>query len=147
MEVNVGQIVFVLNAKTHSLVPAQIDEVVVSRKLEGETTQHILILQNRKKVALENLQTPWFTELSKAKSYLLSEAEKMIDEVINQAGSAAAEHFSTPRDTGLQAPAETAPELLQLGAENPSNFTVDIGDGRKARVTLPEELSFESPSS
>jgi len=150
MEVNVGQVIFVLNAKSHSLIPAQVDEVLFSRTLRGETTQHILVLQNGKKIALESLQTPWFTELSKAKNYLLLEAEKMIDEVISLAGSAASEHFSPPEDDGLKILADTAKDSIvsniSTASDNSSKFTVDLGDGRQARVTLPEELSFESPT-
>ena len=81
MEVNVGQVLYVLNSKSHSLLPAQVDEIVVSKTLRGETTQHILALQNGRKVALEDLKTPWFKELDAAKAFLLSEAEKMIDQV------------------------------------------------------------------
>ena len=56
MEVNVGQLLFVLNNSTRSLMPAQVDEVVVSRTMRGETIQHILALSNGKKVVLEKLE-------------------------------------------------------------------------------------------
>ena len=143
MEVNVGQVVFVLNAKNHSLLPAQIVEVVVSRTVKGETTQHILALQNDKRLVLEKLQTPWFTELSSAKDYLLAEAEKMIDAVILKSDKAATEHFGVH-------PKIESQDLSGVIPVNPiveEKITVDLGDGKTARVTLPEEFKLESTSS
>ena len=148
MDVNVGQVVFVLNAKNRSLLPAQVNEVVVSKKVEGETIQHILMLQNGKKLILEKLTTPWFTELSSAKDYLLSEAEKMIDMVIDEASLAATTHFEAAFDTAKvpYAFALDAVNANELDPENPDKITVDLGDGKTARVTLPKEFSVESTS-
>lgn len=142
MEVNVGQILFVLNAKNHTLLPAQVNEVVVSRTIKGETVQHILVLQGGKKIVLEKLKSPWFTELDSAKSFLLSEAEKMIDTVISRAQSEANEYFDVPQEA-LPFAEPQAPSLPTQAEE----MTVDLGDGRKARVTLPEEFTIENPSS
>jgi len=145
MEVNVGQIIFVLNAKNHTLLPAQVDEVVVSRTVRGETTQHILVLQNNKKLVLEKLQTPWFIELATAKEYLLSEAEKMIDAVIAKSGEAASKHFGSPDSlTDHEAVVGVDEMMQQVSSEK---ITVDLGDGKTARVTLPEEFTLESTSS
>jgi hypothetical protein len=145
MEVNVGQIVFVLNAKNRSLLPAQVDEVVVSRTVRGETTQHILVLQNEKRLILEKLQTPWFTELSFAKDYLLLEAEKMIDTVITAARDSAATHFDTSIEpTGLESSVVKVSEVIP---QNSEKITIDLGDGQTARVTLPEDFAIESTSS
>lgn len=145
MEVNVGQVLFVLNAKNHSLLPAQVDEVVVSRTIRGETTQHILVLQNGKKIALEKLQTPWFAELEAAKSYLLAEAEKMIDSVISEAQNAANTHFESSDVTA--GPSKEDVSIDVLVKPPTGNLTVDLGDGRQATVTLPEEFTIENPSS
>ena len=129
MEVNVGQILFVLNAKSHTLLPAQVNEVVVSRTIKGETVQHILVLQGGKKI-------------DSAKSFLLSEAEKMIDTVISRAQGEANEYFDVPQEA-LPFAEPQAPSLPTQAEE----MTVDLGDGRKARVTLPEEFTIENPSS
>ena len=146
MEVNVGQILFVLNSKNHSLLPAQVDEVLVSRTVKGETTQHILVFQNDKKIVLEKLQTPWFTELDSARSYLLKEAEKMIDSVLSNAKDAADEHFGSPQSPSPDAiSVSEISKFPQLESESPS-MTVDLGDGRQARVTLPEEFNLENTS-
>ena len=147
MEVNVGQILFVLNSKSHSLLPAQVDEIVVSKTLRGETTQHILALQNGKKVALESLSSPWFTELEVAKRFLLAEAEKMIDKVVTSAQESAEQHFVSGPGVNI-APGSSLvhPEHVAL-PEDLKQVTVDLGDGRQARVSLPEDLSLESTTS
>ena len=143
MEVNVGQLLFVLNNSTRSLMPAQVDEVVVSRTMRGETIQHILALSNGKKVVLEKLKSPWFRELKDAKSFLLSEAEKMIDVVINSAKEESEESFRLP---AKEFEVEHYPETPRPQEES-QQLTVDLGDGRKARVSLPGELSLENTSS
>ncbi len=140
MEVNVGQILFVLNSKSHSLLPAQVDEIVVSKTLRGETTQHILALQNGKKVALESLSSPWFTELEVAKRFLLAEAEKMIDKVVTSAQESAEQHFDPGPDANI-APGSSLVHSEQVALpEDVKQVTVDLGDGRQARVSLPEDL-------
>ena len=48
MQVDVGQLLFVLDTKTHSIVPAQVDEVLVSKTVKGETVQHKLVFPNGK---------------------------------------------------------------------------------------------------
>ena len=67
MQVDVGQLLFVLDTKSHSIVPAQVDEVLVSKTVKGETVQHKLIFPNGKKAVLEKMTAPWFTDISGAK--------------------------------------------------------------------------------
>ena len=124
-------------------MPAQVDEVVVSKTMRGETVQHILALSNGKKVVLEKLKSPWFRDLGDAKSFLLSEAEKMIDVVISSAKNESEESFRLPT---REPDVETYPEISKPQEES-QQLTVDLGDGRKARVSLPGELSLENTSS
>ncbi len=146
MEVNVGQVLYVLNSKSHSLLPAQVDEIVVSKTLRGETTQHILALQNGRKVALEDLKTPWFKELDAAKAFLLSEAEKMIDQIVVSAKASADQNFEKLSEVSAPQALSTVENIPQL-PEDVNQVTVDLGDGRKARVSIPEDMSLESTTS
>ncbi len=143
MKVDVGQLLFVLNSSTRSLMPAQVDEVVVSKTMRGETVQHVLMLTNGKKLILEKLGSPWFRELSDAKAYLLSEAEKMIDVVVDSAKEESEKHFDVP-SLVLEPGYGLKPDSPNPQEQHTQQLTVDLGDGRKARVSIPEELSIEN---
>ena len=147
MQVDVGQLLFVLDTKSHSIVPAQVDEVLVSKTVKGETVQYKLIFPNGKKAVLEKMTAPWFTDISGAKSFLLSEAEKMVDAVVKKAQESAEKNFSFEQPSNhtseIYEPPVAVPELGAIDDE----VTVDLGDGRTAKVSLPKEFSLESTTS
>ena len=144
MQVDVGQLLFVLDTNSRSIIPAQVDEVIVSKTVKGETVQHKLVFPNGKKAVLEKMSAPWFTEITDAKSFLLSEAEKMIDKVVENATQSAEKHFqsSTQTDTseGVYSPSDQQTPILN----NDDQLTVDLGDGRRAKVHLPKEFQIEN---
>lgn len=142
MHVEVGQIVYVLDSKRHALVPCQVNEMVVSKTLKGENIHHVLFFPNSKQMVLENLKTPWFTDLNGAKAHLLQEAESMIDSVVENARTVAADSFDVMHDSiDSPHPVPTAPPPAQLES---SEMTVDLGDGVIGKVTLPKEFLSES---
>ena len=139
LPVDVGQIVYILDSKGHALVPGCIYERVVSKTLEGENTHHVVKFNDSKSTILEKLTAPWFVDADGARQYLLDEASGMIDQIVQRAIQAASESFpgqasslntlaiSPPRDEG---PLDSKPGVLK----------VDLGDGLKANVQLPEIL-------
>jgi len=144
MQVDVGQLLFVLDTKSHSIIPAQIDEVIVSKTVKGETVQHKLAFPNGKKAVLEKMSAPWFTEIADAKSFLLSEAEKMIDKVVANATQTAEKHFKITSHVDASEDVYLPPDQQTPILNNDDQLTVDLGDGRKAKVHLPKEFQIEN---
>ena len=144
MQVDVGQLLFVLDTNSRSIVPAQVDEVIVSKTVKGETVQHKLAFPNGKKAVLEKMSAPWFTEITDAKSFLLSEAEKMIDKVVENATQSAEKHFQSSTHTGTSESVYSPPDQQTPILNNDDQLTVDLGDGRRAKVHLPKEFQIEN---
>ena len=144
MQVDVGQLLFVLDTKSHSIIPAQVDEVIVSKTVKGETVQHKLAFPNGKKAVLEKMSAPWFVEIADAKSFLLSEAEKMIDKVVQNATVTAEKYFDSRTHVNQIEDVYQSPDQLIPTTNDSDQLTVDLGDGRKAKVHLPKEFKIEN---
>ena len=69
----------------------------------------------------------------------------MIDDVISKSKDVAIKHFGSFDDfASLETDAVSTQEAFSASSEK---ITVDLGDGKTARVTLPEEFALESTSS
>lgn len=151
--VEINSIVYVLNPSPPKLIPGRIVEQIISRKLEGEQTMHVVKFSNGKDYTLEKIEKPWFTSLEAAGLYLTKEAEKLVDSVLKEGLSQTKKHFpdlDKPEDfrpysmLGL----ENSPEMIpDIPAEAPDinntpeeSLIVDLGGGQKAKVKLPKVL-------
>lgn len=142
----VGNVIFVLNRETHSVVPCRIVEIVSSVTLEGQTTTHVVETPGgKKRIRLEDHDTPWFETFESAREYLLSAANDLVTQTMNRALKAAQKSFgfeltSLEHQKGVPETIER-PEAVQepsADIEN-SELYVDMA-GQKVRVTLPKEL-------
>ena len=151
MHVEVGQVIYVLDAKRHTLVPCQVNERLVSKTLKGKSIHHVLSFTNDKQIVLEDLKTPWFTDLREAKTHLLREAEAMIDKIAEQAHLQAADSFGVSNDplevslpSGFTQPAKRSSDKPLEEAE--AGMKIDLGDGVVGNLKLPKEFLDENPA-
>ncbi len=129
-------------------MPGQIVEQIISRKVNQEIVKHIIKFSNGKDYTLENINKPWFPSIESAREYLISEAEKLIESVIIEGKNKAIENFDTTflnsESTNAKLTEETSSNISEVFSEteemNPSEMVVDLGDGKKAKVSLPEGL-------
>tara|TARA_B100000242_G_C43017272_1_gene473114 strand:+ start:179 stop:622 length:444 start_codon:yes stop_codon:yes gene_type:complete len=142
----VGNVIFVLNRESHSVVPCRIVEIVSSVTLEGQTTTHVVEAPGgKKRIRLEDHDTPWFETFESAKEYLLSAANDLVTQTMNRALKVAQKSFGFEL-TNLEHQKDTpekidSSETNQVAATNSesSELYVDMA-GQKVRVTLPKEL-------
>ena len=143
MNLEIGKIVYVLNDKPPKLLPGKVIEQIISRKLDGEIITHVVVFSSEKEYTLEKIQKPWFSSLQEAKDYLTAEATKLIDSVIQDGKRRADEAFpvenSDSEITKIQD--EDALTEKESPSEKISHVLVDLGDGSKARVQIPEILT------
>ena len=135
MNLDIGKIVFVLTGSPPKLLPGRIIEQITSRKIAGEITTHIVEFSNGQNYTLEKIDKPWFSSLDSAKEYLTSEAQKMIDAVILEGSKRASDSFES----------SNSEDNREFKVEEPTpdeEVFIDLGDGKKARVTLPEGLTL-----
>ena len=135
MNLDIGKIVFVLTGSPPKLLPGRIIEQITSRKVVGVITTHIVEFSNGQNYTLEKIDKPWFSSLDSAKEYLTSEAQKMIDAVILEGSKRASDSFES----------SNSEDNREFKVEEPTpdeEVFIDLGDGKKARVTLPEGLTL-----
>ena len=137
MNLDIGKIIFVLTGSPPKLLPGRIIEQITSRKVAGEITTHIVEFSNGQNYTLEKIDKPWFSSLDSAKEYLTSEAQKMIDTVILEGSKRASEAFESP-DLEVQ----ESQQELEVENQTSEEVFIDLGDGKKAKITLPEGLTL-----
>jgi len=151
MNLNVGDIVFVIDKKTQSVVPCQLVERVSTVTLEGEATKHIASTPSGKRFNLSEYSSAWFETYEKTEEYLTSAALDLVKMTMKKAEESASKSFGyirannlsspTPEDTKELHSFETPLESDVALSENEQVY-VDMG-GQKVRVTLPKEFINE----
>jgi hypothetical protein len=154
MKLSVGKVVYVLDKKTHSVVPCQVVEIISSVTLEGEAVKNIVTSPTGKKIVLEDYNATWFENYEKAYEYLKEAALELVSHTMRRAGEVAFASFGV-KPVDLETNDEKSPDQ-SLGLEahtlvidpetkndlEPEQVFVDIG-GQQVKVTLPRELSHE----
>jgi len=141
MKVNVGNIVFVLDNKTHNIIPCKVVEKVSSLTETGEKVYHILETPASKSFKLEDLKAPWFQDIESSKVHLMDAAQKLVDHTAQRALTAAERAFGHTEDKKTDVLIEDQFSSESSILTNEETVTVvDLGDGQKANIILPEEL-------
>lgn len=139
---NVGEIVYLLDKKTQAVIPCMVVEKVNSVTLEGETTHHIISPPSGKKLRLENYKGPWFPTLDEARDFLIDTAKNLINATIEKAERVAVETFNLEpvglEDHNVEENLGPTPLSSDAVSGSPEKVFVDLGDGQKVSVTLPD---------
>lgn len=135
---SVGEVIYLLDKKTQALVPCMVVEKVNSVSLQGETTHHVVKTPSGKTLKIEDYKSPWFNTIEDAKSFLMSAAKKLVEKSAESALKVAQEVFNLPsQDSSLEPPQDES-ILLQDAPVLTEEIVVDLGNGQKAKVTMPE---------
>ena len=155
MKLSVGKVVYVLDKKTHSVVPCQVVEVISSVTLDGEAVKNIVTSPSGKKIVLEDYNATWFESYEKAYDYLREAALELVSHTMRKASEVAFSSFGVRVDNHHQETDEK-PQKSELDFQklpenseqnkgpdlDPEQVFVDIG-GQQVKVTLPKELTYE----
>ena len=79
INLEVGEIVYVLDSNSHSLIPHQIIEKIITKTLSGESIHHVIKNPKSKNFKLEDCSHLWFRNLDEAKIHLLEAATKFVE--------------------------------------------------------------------
>lgn len=143
----VGNIVYLLDKKGHTIIPCMIVEQINSISLEGETTHHMMNTPTGKKIKLEGISAPWFKSLNEAREFLLETAKNLVDATIDKTKKITNEAFGPQKENDFTNE-EFNPQKEMLHFKNTQSgditdktetVLIDLPDGQKARVTLPSE--------
>lgn len=144
---NVSDIIYVLDRKTHTVVPCQIVEIVSSVTLEGETITHIVSTPSaNKKFVLEEQKNPWFESFETARDYLEEAALRLVQETMKKSHEMAVTYYGITdnlenpeaKSCEEQVAVETT-VLEEAEIADSSDVYVDMM-GQTVKVTLPKVL-------
>lgn len=145
MKLEVGAIIYIIDPRKRSVVPAQVQEQLVSRTIKGEKVSHNVEVPAGKVVCLEDLDTPFFKSLEEVRTYLLDKAKEVIDMGVKSAEKIAREKFQSPA-IDANSDADAAIDLMNSDSSE-ETLSVTLEDGTRANIKLPTEFLGESINS
>lgn len=139
MKLEVGSIVYIIDPNKRTVVPAQVQEQLVSRTMQGEKVTHNVETPSGNVTCLESLNSTFFKSLEEVRQHLMSKAEEVIDAGIKNAARITSEKF---QDTQLS---ENPLPISEMASAE--SMSVTLEDGTKANIKFPSELLGENISS
>ena len=84
MKLNVGQILYLLPKKNIKIIPSQVVEEIVKRKISGEEVTYMVMLpdENRSIIDITKLDVEIFTDSDSIRTHMVENAVKSIDEML-----------------------------------------------------------------
>ena len=128
MNFQVGQIVFIVLKKKQQVLPARVIEEVIKKTLAGEEISYsveVPIKDRLQVVSLSDLDCDVFRDLPAVRTYLLSNAETVIDRLLTRAEKISAHRFEP---VSFDSPSEQ------------NRVKVELEGGVVANVSLPESV-------
>lgn len=147
MKINVGDVIYVLDNKTHTIIPCKIVEKVSSVREDGEKIYHIVNAPSGKSFKIEDVKTPWFITIDEAKNHLTDAAKKLINATAEKALSVAKKTFGHEVDNSIDDISSFNTSTEDLNSFDKETVMVEFSDGQKANIILPEELMHENNTS
>ena len=137
MGIKVGSVIYIIDPKKKTVIPARVNEQIVSRTIQGEKVTHNVEFSSGKTLNLESLNAAFFESLDEVRSYLLERAKELIDAGIKDAESIAIEKFQT------EAPIETSSDVYE-SVESDDGVKITLANGQKVNIKVPPEFLNEN---
>ena len=132
MKLNVGQVIFILLREDHRLVPVQVVEEVVHRKITGEEVKYYVRASpapGAKVVPLDFSKETVFLYPENAREYMIENATRAIDAICEEA-SKACNGFEQahPQPLALVESGETREKTPPAKQQNAQRVQLDTGE-------------------
>ena len=146
MSLSVGDVIYLIDPTSKSVVPAQVNEQIVTRKLDGEFITHKVKFTSGKTGVLEDLDASYYSSLDDVRSQLMKRAEALIDQGIELARKAASENFSNQAAPIIQKIENNthSPEDIPENLDNKVQVVLPDGKVANVNVNIPEEFTNEN---
>ena len=133
---DVGQVVYLLQTKSFSVVPVQVVEQITKNTLNGsETVYNVKIPGKEEMLVLSSFDGEIFDNLREVKTYMIKNVTSNIEKMVIQAGQLADKHFPNSEKEISAFESENAPNIDQY-----DQIKVELADGQLANVRIPPEL-------
>ena len=87
MKYEVGQVVYLLNHSTLTIVPALVVEEIVRKSIKDQTKEYIIELpgESKKRIILENVDDRIFNDVGKLRDHMLENTRQSVEKLIKNA--------------------------------------------------------------
>jgi hypothetical protein len=142
-DINVGDIIWIIDADRHTIIPARVDEQIMSKTIQGEKIYHHIHLPSGKTQKLENLSAAWYSDLDGVRKHLLQRAQEVIESTIKASVAIAQKKFNYETSRGVD---DLSSELLDADSIDPASDSVKVSldNGQIVNVKVPQEFLDES---
>lgn len=131
MTLSVGQVIYLLDEKKNSVLPAMVAEHVVKQTLNGEEELYFVqVAKSKKLLDLNTFEGKHFTSSLEVKEFLYENLKKNIDRIVDKTEELAK---TTWPDSLKVAELPNNEEVIIPETGDGSGVYVDLGDGRVAR--------------
>lgn len=129
----IGKILWVINGETRTIVPVRIVEKITKETVQGERVEFIIETTGGKKLNLSSVKDSYYETVEEARSYLLTAAQRLIDEIVVKAQDAARKFQSD--QISDHDPVQPARRHDTIVSEEAST-AIELPDGTMARVRI-----------
>ena len=129
MDLNVGQVIYLLSSKGDNIYPAQVVEKIKRKTIHEEITSYIVCLPDKDSttLSLDDVNASIFVNLPDVREKLLEVAKSRIDSLSSSATKLESRFKNTEQET----------KNVSIGPESSSESdiaTVDLGNGLVAKI-------------
>ncbi len=139
MAYKVGQVLYLIHPQKLAVIPAQVVEQIIKRTVRGEEIVYNLQPPgNRDPVTLSSFDGEVFENLGSVREYLLGNAQRHIESVIEKTGKTVEDSFDIPvpeKNSRRRRKSKKAEEKIESGT-----MQVDLGNGQVGNVRISEEI-------
>jgi len=150
----VGQVLYVLIKKEHSVIPVKVVEKILRKTLEGESVSYIVELptQEQNHVDLDRLGTSIYSSSADAMSVMIENASTTISDIVKKAENIAKSVFNVTlaqndapdhiNQPDVNVNVETAGHTIETDYQPAVPFNIgehieiDLGQGVKGKVNV-----------
>ena len=143
-KINVGDLIWIIDSSRHSIIPARINEQIVSKTISGEKVYHNIQFPSGKSQKLENLTEEWFSDLSGVRDHLLERASHAIEKSVAKAKDVASKKFNLDlHEEVIDRNVDLSQELSDTG-DMEESVKVSLDNGQIVNVKVPQEFLDEN---
>ena len=138
MNYYVGQVLYLLMHKEHSVIPVQVTEKILRTTLEGNNVSYIVELPTKNKDLrkLDGIDGSVYEDTNQIKIAMLEKATATIDSIIQKAEKASG-RFTPHENPEHVSSEETQPEPeANFTEEKSQSLDVDLGGGVVGKISI-----------
>jgi len=146
-DIRVGDVIWIIDSDRHTIIPARVNEQIVSKTVSGEQTYHHVEFPSGKRQKLENVTAVWYDNLAGVRAHLLQRASELIEKTVTSAKEIALQKFQVNAEEEGESPndqVDLSEEALLTSTDHTDSLRVALDSGQIVNVKVPQEFLDEN---